>query len=88
MKYRFDDEVKDNAHGAFTPEMMKLPQATWIETFLEGVTDKSTGLPHSRSLPGSRTRSLVSCAQRLHVSTVGLSRDGFTLKGGIGSIRR
>ncbi len=31
---------------------------------------------------------LVSCAQRLHVSTVGLSRDGFTLKGGIGSIRR
>ena len=24
--------------------MMKLPQATWIETFLEGVTDKSTGL--------------------------------------------
>ncbi len=27
-----------NAHGAFTPEMMKLPQATWIETFLEGVT--------------------------------------------------
>ena len=36
--------MKDNAHGAFTPEMMKLPQATWIETFLEGVTDKSTGL--------------------------------------------
>ena len=24
--------------------MMKLPQATWVETFLEGVTDKSTGL--------------------------------------------
>ena len=24
--------------------MMKLPQATWIETFLEGVTDKNTGL--------------------------------------------
>jgi hypothetical protein len=37
--------VKDNAHGAFTPEMMKLAQATWIETFVEGVTDKSTGLP-------------------------------------------
>ena len=37
--------MKDDAHGAFTPEMMKLPQATWIETFLEGVTDKSTGLP-------------------------------------------
>jgi hypothetical protein len=37
--------VKDNAHGAFTPEMMKLPQTTWVEKFLEGVTDKSTGLP-------------------------------------------
>jgi hypothetical protein len=30
-----DDEVKDDAHGTFTPEMMELPQATWIETFLE-----------------------------------------------------
>jgi hypothetical protein len=37
--------VKDNAHGAFTPEMMKLAQVTWIETFVEGVTDKNTGLP-------------------------------------------
>jgi hypothetical protein len=45
VQYRFDDEVKDDAHGAFTPEMLKLPQATWIETFVEGVTDKSTGLP-------------------------------------------
>ena len=45
MQYRFDDEVKDDAHGAFTPEMLKLPQATWIATFVEGVTDKSTGLP-------------------------------------------
>ena len=44
VQHRFDDEVKDDAHGAFTPEMMKLPQATWIETFVEGVTDKSTGL--------------------------------------------
>ncbi len=50
MAYRFDDEVKDVAHGAFTPEMMKLPQATWIETFLEGVTDKSTGLPVFKEL--------------------------------------
>ena len=24
---------------------LNLPQSTWIETFLEGVTDKSTGLP-------------------------------------------
>ncbi len=36
--------MKDDAHGVFTPGMMKLPHATWIETFLEGVTDKSTGL--------------------------------------------
>jgi hypothetical protein len=45
VQYRFDDEVKDDAHGAFTPEMLNLPQATWISTFVEGVTDKSTGLP-------------------------------------------
>ncbi len=45
VKYRFDDEVKDDAHGAFTPDMFKLPQATWIATFVQGVTDKSTGLP-------------------------------------------
>jgi hypothetical protein len=49
-QYRFDDEVKDDAHGAFTPEMMKFPQATWIETFVEGVTDKSTGLPIFKEL--------------------------------------
>ena len=42
--------MKDDAHGAFNPEMMKLPQATWIETFLEGVTDKSTGLPIFKEL--------------------------------------
>jgi hypothetical protein len=40
-----DDEVKDDDHGASTPEMMKFPQATWIEAFVECVTDKSTGLP-------------------------------------------
>ena len=45
VQYRFDDEVKDDAHSTFTPKMLKLPQATWIETFLEGVTDKNTGLP-------------------------------------------
>ena len=50
VQYRFDDAVKDDAHGAFTPEMMKLPQATWIETFVEGVTDKSTGLPIFKEL--------------------------------------
>ena len=50
VQYRFDDEVKDDAHGAFTPEIMKFPQATWIETFVEGVTDKSTGLPIFKEL--------------------------------------
>ena len=78
--------MKDDGHGTFTPEMMKIPQATWIETFVEGVTDKSTGLSIFKELAGLCTRSLVSCAQYLHVSTVGLSRDGFTLKGGISSI--
>ncbi len=43
VQYRFDDEVKDDTHGVFTPEMLNLPQATWITTFVEGVTDKSTG---------------------------------------------
>ncbi len=45
VQYRFDDEVKDDTHGAFTPEMLNLPQATWIATFVESVIDKSTGLP-------------------------------------------
>ena len=36
--------MKEGAHGAFIPGRMKLPQATWIEAFLEGVTDKSTEL--------------------------------------------
>jgi hypothetical protein len=39
-----DEEVQEDDHGDFTPEMIKLPQATWIETFRAGVTDKSTGL--------------------------------------------
>ena len=34
VQYRFDDEVKDDTHRVFTPEMLKLPQTTWIETFL------------------------------------------------------
>ena len=45
VQYPFDDEVKNDVHGVFTPEMINLPQATWITTFVEGVTDKSTGLP-------------------------------------------
>jgi hypothetical protein len=48
-QHRFDDEVKDDDHGTFTPEM-KLSQATWIETFVKGVTDKSTGLPIFKEL--------------------------------------
>ena len=80
--------MKDDPHGVFTPEMMKFPQATWIETFLEGVTDKSTRLPIFKELAWfAVSRSLVSCAQCLHVSAAGLSRDGFTLKEGISSIR-
>ncbi len=66
---------------------MKLFQVTWIETFVERVTDKSTGTPIFKEFPGSCTRSLVSCTQSLHVRTVGLSRHGFTKKGGIISIR-
>ena len=42
VQYRFDDEVKDDTHGDFTPEMFNLPQTTWITTFVESVTDKST----------------------------------------------
>jgi hypothetical protein len=45
-------EIKDSRKGlregsllVLSPEMLKLPQATWIATFVEGVTDKSTGLP-------------------------------------------
>ncbi len=49
---------------------------------------KAPDYPYSVSLPGSSTRSLVSCARCLCVSTAGLSRDGFTLEGGIGSIKR
>jgi hypothetical protein len=40
----------ETTHGAFIPGMMKLPQATWIETFVEGVTDKSIGLPICKEL--------------------------------------
>jgi hypothetical protein len=38
--------VKDNVHSAFTPEMMTLAQATWIETFVEGVIDKKDRTAH------------------------------------------
>jgi hypothetical protein len=42
-------------------------------------------MPSSTSSPGLRTRSLVAFAQILLVNTPGLSRGGFTLKGGIQS---
>jgi hypothetical protein len=35
----------------FHPRNDELPQATWIETFVEGVTDKSTGLSIFKELP-------------------------------------
>jgi hypothetical protein len=50
VHHRFDDEVKDDAHGVFTPEMMKFSQTTSIETFVDDVTDKSTGLPIFKEL--------------------------------------
>ena len=66
--------------------MMQLPQATWIETFLEGVTDKSTGQPIFKDLVWFPYKvSGVMCFPL--VSTPGLSRGGFTLKGGIDSVR-
>jgi hypothetical protein len=45
VQYCFDDEVKDDTHGVFTPEILRIPQVTWITTFLEGVTDTIPGLP-------------------------------------------
>jgi hypothetical protein len=50
VQHRFDDQEKDDTHGDFTPEMMKISQATWIETFVEGVTDKNSGLPIFKEL--------------------------------------
>ena len=50
VQYRFDDEVKDDTHGTFTPEILNLPQGTWIPTYVESVTDKITGLPLFREL--------------------------------------
>ena len=61
VHHRFDEEVQEDTHGSFTPEMMKFPQATRIETFLEGVTDKNTGLPiFKEPVWFFLTRSLVS----------------------------
>ena len=57
------------------------------QRFWKVLPTKGPDYPYSVSLSGSRTRSLVSCVRCLCVSTAGLSRDGFTLKGGIGSIR-
>jgi hypothetical protein len=66
-----------------------LEEETWIETFLEGVTDKNTGLPLFSELAWFVYKvSGVICARRLCVNTTGLSRDGFTLKGAIGFMRR
>ena len=50
VQYRFDHEMKEVVHGDLTLEMMKVPQGTWIETFLGGVTDKLTGLPIFKEL--------------------------------------
>jgi hypothetical protein len=72
--HRFDDEVKDDAHSVFTPEMMKLSQVTWIETFVEGATDKNTGLSIFKEFVWFVYMVSGVSVQRLHVNTVGLSR--------------
>jgi hypothetical protein len=77
IQYRFDDEVKDDTHGAFTPEMLNLPPATWIPTFVDCVTDKSTGLPLFSEL--------VWFTYKVSGVMYSVSEYGFTLKGGIGS---
>jgi hypothetical protein len=58
-----------------------------LQHLLNVLPTKAPDYPYSVSLSGSGTRSLVSGAQCLCLSTAGLSRDGFTLKGEIGSIR-
>ncbi len=83
VQYRFDDEVKDDTHGVSTPKFssfLKQPEHS-----LKVLPTNTPDYPYSVSLSGSRTRSRVSCDQGLRVRTAGLSRDGFTLKGGIGS---
>ncbi len=47
--------MKDDVHGVVNPEMMKFPQANWVETsIVDDVTDKITGLPEIG--PGSRKK--------------------------------
>jgi hypothetical protein len=68
VHHRFDDEVKDDIHSVLTPGMMNLPQGTGIETFVEDVTDKSTGLPIFKELVWFTYKvSGVMCAQCLNV---------------------
>jgi hypothetical protein len=83
VQYRFDDEVKDDAHGAFTPEMLRLPQATWIATFLEGVTDTSTALPLFSELVWKVSGVMCSAAACEHCWSV----EGWIHTHGIGSSR-
>jgi hypothetical protein len=54
-----------------------------MEAFAQAWQCIQAVIAHQKPLAGLRTRSPVSCAHHLHVSTVGLSKDGFTLKGGI-----
>jgi hypothetical protein len=71
VQYRFDDEVKDDTHGGFTPEILKLPQATWIATFVEGVTDcwSVEGWIHSQRR-NSLYQKLVEKLVRAHTNLV------------------
>ena len=47
VQYRFDDEVKDDAHGAFTPEML-----TWFAYKVSGVMYSASACEHCWSVEG------------------------------------
>ncbi len=40
VQHHCDDKVKEDAHDDVPPEMLKLPQGTWIKTLLEGPRPK------------------------------------------------
>jgi hypothetical protein len=56
------------------------PHMLLMEAFAQAWQCIQAVSAHQKPLAGLRTRSPVSRAHHLHVSTVGLSKDGFTLK--------
>ena len=98
VHHHFDDEVKEVTHGVFTPGMMQIPQTTWIETFFEDVTDKSTCQPVFKEIVWFEYKvSGVMCSVWLllvltpslimSIDLCSLLVYGFTLEGGIDSVR-